>query len=73
MTERQVQCEECGGDGGWDVPYDYDPRDGAQRTHWRECGSCNGDGWYVVEDEPLTLEDALDLDRQKFRDLGAEP
>lgn len=71
-TERQVICEECGGDGGWDVPYDYDPRDGSQLTAWRACRTCNGDGWYMVEDEPMTMEDALQLDAEILRSQGVE-
>lgn len=74
MTERQVTCEECGGDGGFDVPTgQYDHNDGSLYTRWDQCRNCNGDGWYVVDDEAMTMEDALALDEQKLRDLGAIP
>jgi DnaJ-class molecular chaperone len=69
MSERQVQCEACRGSG----EIEYGHPNAPDPDYVLPCQECNGDGWYIVDDGPLTLEDALELDRQKLRDLGIEP
>lgn len=59
-------CERCGGDGGFDVPYSYDPRDGGLITYWAECTACGGTGDDFLEVLPLEEEDLDYLD-----DVGA--
>lgn len=69
MTDTRIHtCPECGGDGGWDVPHGVNYHDGSPLTHWQKCLGCGGKGEVEIETQPMTLEDALELDRQK---LGA--
>jgi hypothetical protein len=58
----EMPCPSCGGDGGFDVPHGYDPRDGSLRTHWCECRTCGGSGAEFVEVLPVTFEDLEELD-----------
>lgn len=54
---RTVPCDSCGGDRGWDVPYDIGRRDGSLVTYWRECTACDDAGEYEVELQPIEMGD----------------
>lgn len=59
-----VPCLCCGGDKGFDVPYDIDRRDGSVVTRWQECDACrdeNGTPTGNAEHELVPL-DPWDLD-----------
>jgi hypothetical protein len=59
MTEtRIIVCEECGGDGGFEMlGPGCDPNTGAPMTYWEECEVCQGKREIEQEVEPITLED----------------
>lgn len=57
MDARIVVCERCGGDKGWDVPYDIDYRDGGTIDRWVPCAACDETGEVEVEVEPIEMED----------------
>ena len=67
--QRIIACDECGGDGGWEVsetgPFGhlYDPSNGALRTHWQRCPACASTGEIVVDVHPITFDD---LDAQEI-------
>lgn len=74
MSEQQfVVCDECNGMGEWDEgpintggPAPVDPEYRAVK-----CPQCDGTGRMEIEVEPMTLEDALELDQQKLDALIA--
>jgi hypothetical protein len=58
MSEvRIITCEACGGDRGWDVPYDIDRVHGGCLTRWVECRYCDEHGEEEIEVEPITEDD----------------
>lgn len=55
---RQTHCRDCGGDGGWAVPYEVDRTTGGLIEAWQPCAACNGDGWVIETPEPETEQQA---------------
>ena len=51
------ECEECGGDGGWEYPVSHDPFKDTIRYSRQECHVCGGTGFADIEHLPVELED----------------
>lgn len=57
-------CENCGGEGGFEIPYaGRNPPwgDGADDGEWRTCRDCGGSGWEEGELPQLTLDELPDI------------
>lgn len=67
-----VVCERCGGDGGWSVEHTHNPF--TDRIGYRDvvCPDCDGAGEIEVEFAPLTMDEALEADGEKLRQLTGE-
>jgi hypothetical protein len=67
MTELR-DCEECGGDGGWEAM----PHSPVIPPHWSVCTACDGKGeveWTTDDDEPVADVAA----EEQVRGVTAEP
>lgn len=69
MTDyRIIPCEYCGSEGRILRGHPNDP-------YPRDCGPCpvcEGTGSEVIEVEPLTMDEALEADGEKLRQLTGE-
>lgn len=57
---RTVECDNCGGDGGWNTPVDIDRRDGSLIERWVQCSVCCGEREIVVAAWPAERDDDLE-------------
>jgi hypothetical protein len=48
-------CPDCGGDGGWEIPYAMDHVTGTPLTKWRWCQTCNAE-----DEHQAAYEQSLD-------------
>ena len=55
MSKREIWCDACLGDRGFEVVTGHDPN--GPVTRWDNCAACDGKGVVVVEFEPITIED----------------
>lgn len=55
--EREIVCEVCNGDGGFDQQAGIDRVTGALHEKWVTCIHCGGLGLVTVTVEPITMED----------------
>lgn len=54
---RVIPCQDCGGDGGHEIPRDIDRTTGALISDWQECRRCGGTGDEEIELQPITPDD----------------
>ena len=57
MQTRMMVCEVCGGDRGFDVPWDINRHNGDAITRWVECPHCCGTGEEEIDLQPIEIED----------------
>lgn len=58
MTDtRIIDCDRCGGDGGWFTPYAIDRTYGGYHETWTRCEACNGSREMEIEVQPIEMED----------------
>lgn len=59
---REMPCDRCGGDGGFDYPESHDPFRDSIRYGWQVCRACGGNRTTAVEFFPIELEDLEVMD-----------
>jgi hypothetical protein len=57
----EASCDDCGGEGGWEVVTHNSKEDGASGGYWATCPSCEGRGGGFIDAQPRTLEDLDDI------------
>ena len=55
--EQAEDCPACGGDGGYERPYEIDRRDGSVISHHIRCDRCDGTGTMWVLPQSTSLDD----------------